>query len=108
MHEATLLPSLFGCTDAKDEFRHYMTCPILWQLAKEALSLRENFFDVGHRLCLTDCNHNRLKLLGYCHLLYHALRKDTGCFDTSGCRRPSNIVQQRASDLVRALKPLIE
>ena len=111
MHEASILPCLFGCSDAKDEYRHYITCPMLRQLAKEALNMRESNCEVGHRLCLTACNLNRLKLLGYCHLLYHSLRKESGCFDSNGDlrpSRPSKIVQQRASDLVRALVSLIE
>ena len=106
MHEANLLPCIFGCTDAKDEFRHYSTCTILWQLAEEALNLREHYFDVGHRLCLTECNSYNLELLGY--LLCHSLRKDGECFDNNGEIRSSQIIQQRASDSFRALLPLIE
>ena len=39
MHEAVRLGCLFGCTDAQDELRHYLTCPILLALAGEPLCL---------------------------------------------------------------------
>ena len=68
MHEAIALPCIFGCIDCFDEYRHYLICPILWQLAREALDLRESSCAVGHRLCLSSVNLNRLKLLGF--LLY--------------------------------------
>ena len=38
MHESVLLPFVFGCFGCRDEFCHYLSCPILWQLAKEALT----------------------------------------------------------------------
>ena len=108
MHETVILPCIFGCIDCRDEFRHYLICPIIWQLAKEALDIREKHFDVGHRLCLSSANLNKLKLLGFCHLLYHSLRKDSDCFDHNGLIRSSVIVQRRASGSFRALIPLIE
>ena len=106
-HESVLLPCVFGCLDCRDEIRHYFTCPILWQLAKEALNLMETSFDVGHRLCLTEGNINRVRLLGYCHILYHHIRKSSECFDADGNVRDSNFVQIFAVSLIRALVPLI-
>ena len=41
MHETIALPCIFGCIDCLDEFRHYLTCLITWQLAREALDIRE-------------------------------------------------------------------
>ena len=108
MHEATALPCIFGCLDCRDEFRHYLICPILWQLAREALDMRETSGAVGHRLCLSSVNLNKLKLLGYCHLLYHTLRKDSDCYDSHGNVRTSVVVQHVASSSSRALLPLIE
>ena len=92
MHESVLLPCVFGCVDSCDEFRHYLTCPVLWQLAKEALNLMETSFEVGHRLCLTGVNINRVRLLGYCHTLYHHIRKHLQCFDIDGNVRDSRFV----------------
>ena len=108
MHEATALPCIFGCLDCRDEFRHYLICPILWQLAREALDMRETSGAVGHRLCLSSVNLNKLKLLGYCHLLYHTLRKDSDCYDSHGNVRSNVVVQNVASSSSRALLPLIE
>ena len=108
MHEALALPCIFGCIDCLDEFRHYLICPILWQLAREALDMRESSCAVGHRMCLSSVNLNRLKLLGFCHLMYHSIRKDSDCFNSDGTIRPSAIVQWRACGSFRALLPLIE
>jgi hypothetical protein len=44
MHELRKWPCVFGCIDCQDEIRHYMQCPVLWQLAREALSISEDFF----------------------------------------------------------------
>lgn len=101
MHESNLLPCIFICVDHLDEFRHYLLCPILWQLAREALNLGEAYFDVGHRLCLTDCDHNRLELFGYCRLLYHAIRKSTECVDSFGHLEDGQFVQSYAVALHR-------
>ena len=108
MHEATPLPCISRCMDAKDEFRHYMTCPILWQPAREALNVQETSFAIEHRLCLVDGNLLKLKLLVNCLSLYHAIRKDTGCIGSKGNVLSSWVVQTRATDLIKAIRPLIE
>jgi len=107
MHESILLPCVFGCLDCVDDFRHYLTCPILWQLAKEGLGLMETSFEIEHRLCLREVNVNRLRLLGYCHSLYHHIRRSPLCFDSDGQVRDSRFIQQFAVESVRAIKPLI-
>ena len=108
MHESVALPCVFGCVDCKDEFRHYLICPILWQLAREALDMRETSFAVGDRLCLTSSNVDKLELLGYCHLLYHSLRKDSECYDRNCLVRSPEVVQRRANGSIRVLIPHIE
>ena len=107
MHESVLLPCVFGCLDCRDEFRHYLVCPILWQLAKEALNLMETSFEIGHRLCLSEVNINRVRLLGYCHSLYHYIRRSPECFEANGNVRDSRFIQSFAASLVRAIRPLI-
>ena len=102
-----LLPCVFGCLDFNDEFRHYLTCPILLQLAKEALNLYETSFEVEHRLCLAEVHVNRVRLLGYCHSLYHHSLRSPECFDADGNVREYGFIQSFASSLIRALKPLI-
>ena len=100
------LVALIG-NDCIDEFRHYLICVVLWQLAREALDIRESSCAVGHRLCLSSVNLNKPKLLGFCHVLYHSLRKDSNCFDSNGTVRSGEIVQRRASGPLRALIPLM-
>ena len=78
MYEAVLWLCVFGCVVSKDELLHYLTCPILWQLAKEASNMQERDLAFQNKLCLTDCSLNRLKLSGYCQTLYHTIRKDAG------------------------------
>ena len=80
---------MFGCVDSCDGFRHYLTCPVLWQLAKEALNLYETSFEVGHRLCFAEVSVNRLRLLGFCHYLFHHIRKSPECFHADGNVRDS-------------------
>ena len=60
MHEQIKWPCIFGCVDSKDEICHYLQCPIIWQLAREALLFSENHFSVGHRLCFIDCSLEKL------------------------------------------------
>ena len=92
MQESIALPCVFGCLDCLDEFRHYLICLILWQLAKEALGLMEPSFAIGHTLCLVEVNINRLRLLGYCHTLYHYIRRSPECFDRDGYVRDSRFI----------------
>ena len=107
MHESVIWPCVFGCIDCEDEILHYVQCPILWQLAREALSLSEDHFSLGHRLCFIDCSVDKLKLLAYCHSLYHAIKNDKDCIDSSGQIKCTQFIQHRSAQLTRALRPLI-
>ena len=44
-------------------FCHYICCPILWQLAREALEIREVSVLIERRLCFIDPYLDTLKLL---------------------------------------------
>ena len=107
MHSIHILPCIFGCPQARDQFRHYLICPILWQLAREALSLSEEYFSIGHRMCLVDCSKDKLRLLAYSHILYHALKNDTDCVNASGIIKDSQYIQQNSSNLIKALRPFV-
>jgi len=107
MHESICLPCVFGCLDCFDEYKHYLICPILWQLAREALSLMETSFEIGHRLCLSEVNINKLRLLGYCHSLYHHIRRSQECYDSDGFVKDSCFIQRFAVESARAILPLI-
>ena len=107
MHESICLPCVFGCLDCLDEFRHYLICPILWQLAREAVSCMETNFEIGHRLCLTIVDNEKLRLLGYCHTLYHHIRRSPECFGSDGLMKDSCFIQRFSVESIRALLPLI-
>ena len=107
MHEPIKWPCIFGCTDCLDEIQHYLFCPILWQLGREALSISEHHFCLGHRLCFIDCSLDKLRLLAYVHLLYHALKNDRECVQCNGQIKSSFLVQKKSSNLVKSLRPLV-
>jgi len=107
MHEGIIWPCIFGCIDCKDEICHYLLCPVLWQLAREALLISEDYFSIGHRLCLIDGSHDKLRLLAYTHTLYHSLKNDTECRDSNGLIKDSQFIQQRSSHLVKAIRPFV-
>ena len=68
----------FCCLDSRDEFNHYMICPILWQLVREQIG-PVDIISVGDRLCLSAaCPPSRqlLRQLALAHLTYHSCRKD--------------------------------
>ena len=78
MHDGPPWPCIFGCLDARDEFNHYMLCPILWQLVREQIG-PVDIISVGDRLCLSAaCPPSRqlLRQLALAHLTYHSCRKD--------------------------------
>ena len=80
----------------------------LWQLAREALHLSEDHFSVGHRLCFIDCSLEKLKLLAYCHSLYHTIKNDKACIFTDGNIKSPRSIQHHSSCLARALRALVE
>ena len=107
MPEPINWPCIFGCIDCADEIRHCVQCPILWQLAREALSISEQHFSIEHRLCFVECSLDKLRLLAYSHLLYHALNNDRECIQCIGQIKCPRFVQQKGSNLSRALRPLV-
>ena len=107
MPELIKWPCVFGCLDCSDEIRLYMQCPVLWQLAREALSISEQYFSLGHRLCFIDCSVDKLRLMAYAHLLYHAIRNDSNCVQSNRLMKSPQLVQQKSTNLVKALRPLV-
>ena len=105
-HDSTL-PCVFGCVDCTDEITHYLICPVLWSFAREALNLHETTIFVGERLCFLNPSFDKLSLLTFCHILYHAVCNDAGCFSPSGALQAPEIVQDRAFQLSRNVKHLV-
>ena len=67
----------------------------------------ETSFEVGHRLCPSKVDVNRVRLLGYCQTLYHNIRRSPVCFDSDGNVRDSRFIQKFAVESERAIKSLI-
>ena len=61
MHENYRRPCILGCRDARDEFHHYLLCPVLWQLAREQIG-PEEAFSREERLCLQCPSRHKLRL----------------------------------------------
>jgi len=100
------LPCIFGC-DAKDEIRHYLACPILWQFPREFLDCPEVSVNVQERLCLVNPTGDKIRTLAFVHALYHACKNDPFCFLPDGQVRTSCIVQRRAAELSRNIKHMV-
>ena len=101
------LARIFGCADAKDEFSHYLVCPILWQFAREFIIAEEPSLSIESRLCLVEPNIDKLRALAFVYSLYHACKNDPGCSSDDGSLLRPDIVQIRASELARAVRHLV-
>ena len=97
MHQDIVWPGIFGC-EACDEVKHYLECPILWQFARETLHLQEYSILIGERLCLINPSIPKLKLLAFCHTLYHACKNDKECVQSDGGIQPSLVIYTEQSD----------
>jgi hypothetical protein len=89
-------PCIFGCEGVRDELCHYLQCPILWQLALEAIRIHEVSIMILSRICVSEPSIDKLKLLAFCHALYHCCAKDTQCIREDGMPYAPLIVQSRA------------
>ena len=92
-------PCIFGCEGERDEMCHYLQCPILWQLASEALCQSDSSICILNKIGLLDPSSAKLKRLAFCHALYHSCVNDPHCIKENGMPFPSLIVQARASEL---------
>ena len=84
---------IFGCADSRDEVVHYLSCPMLWDFAREALKIQEDSIFIGSRLCLVEPSMAKLKLIAFVHSLYHALENDPNCMGQDGLPVSSNLMQ---------------
>ncbi len=97
---------VFGCIDCDDEIRHYFVCRVLWQFARETLHIREQSGLLEERLCIVSPSIDKLRLLAFCHCLYHAVRNDDVCI-VNGTLASPQIVQYRALALARHARFLV-
>ena len=70
MNESVKMNCLFGCTDARDELRHYVECSPLWQIAGEIMQVQSPL-DLRERLCLLNPSVDRCVMLALCFQGYH-------------------------------------
>jgi len=76
MHELYKWPCIFGCNDSRDEFNHYLLCPVLWQLVREQIGTEEALTR-EERLCLQRPSRQKLRHLALCHFTYHSCKNDS-------------------------------
>jgi len=105
MHEDLKWPCIFGCLDAQDNFRHYVVCPVLWNLAGLIFD-NEGSIAIEERLCLVSPSVIKLQRLALAHSIYHACKNDTNC-TVHGIPASPLIVQSRGAQFTKALKHLI-
>ena len=106
LHLDPLLPCIFGCED-RDEIKHYIVCPVLWQLCRENLAYTEDSISIVSRLCIAEPTIDKLRALSFCHSLYHACVNDSMCNSCVGIPESGPILQQGACDIARYVKHLV-
>ena len=107
MHEAITWPCIFGCTGDTDAIRHYMECPVLWQLAREFVDFHEEAVGMAHRMCFVQPALDKLQALAFVCLLYHTMKNDCSCKDCHGYILPGRVIQHKASQVARHLIHLV-
>ena len=107
MHDFVKWPCIFGCEGERDEFRHYLVCPVLWQFAREFLQIEETSIFIGERLGFVQPSLDKLRALAFVHSLYHACKNDSVCVKQNGDIQPAHIVQTRASEISRSVRHLV-
>ena len=103
MHEDVLAPCVYGCSDCKDTFCHYLECPVLWQLAREVLPEEESSRPV-FRLALVAPSARSLDLLAVAFNICHDTKNNHAVCDHELDYSVPNFVQHRAAAVGRALR----
>ena len=98
MHEDRQLQCLFGCQDCKDTLRHYLYCPVIWQIAREVCPFEESS-SLAVRLGMTSPSKQALNRLAIVFGIYHSVKNDH--FNSIGVYNCT--VQSRAVGFVRAV-----
>ena len=101
LHTGVARGCVFGCIDSNDTICHYLQCPILWSLACAAMHASEESFFVVSRLGFVEPSACKLRLLAFCHALYHAVINDPACIVANGRPACSRVVQNRAFECCR-------
>ena len=102
MHESVIRGCLFGCSDCVDNINHYLQCSPLWQIACQALNIRDPF-SFSERLCLVAPTPDNAQLLALVFLLYHSAHQQARACD-DGVRPNPLAVQRNAVEAARGLR----
>ena len=78
MHDEERWPCIFGCPDCKDELKHYLICPILWQFPLPIVGMISSI-SIGERLCIVRPSALKLRALAITFFVYHSCRNDNLC-----------------------------
>ena len=102
MHETVIRGCLFGCSDCVDNINHYMQCSPLWQIACQALDIRDPF-SFSERLCLVAPTPDNAQLLALVFLVYHSAHQQARSCDDD-VRPDPRSVQRNAVEAARGLR----
>ena len=105
MHEETLWPCLFGCSEC-DTIGHYLVCPVLRQLAREQIPDEDSVLEI-ECLCFIAPSIVKLQRIAVCHYFYHACKNDPLCIDSNSLLAPPLHVQMRAFGVARFAKTIV-
>jgi len=93
-HDSPLLPCVFGCSDAQDTLKHYLTCDSVWPIVCSACGASTPVlsFPPEKRACLVDPSSADIARWVVVFNVYHSMRNingaeihaavDSGVFDT--------------------------
>ena len=81
----------------RDVVTHYFVCSILWQIARETLSIQEMSSLVEKSRCILQPNFNILLLPAFVHTLHHCNISDIGAVIPGVGPLCPNVAQVRAT-----------
>ena len=76
-HEVVLHTCLLGCPGEKDELLHYVNCPHIWNVARNAFP-HLKFDSTLDRLCIEDPCTESLRVLAATFPSYHSIKPRDG------------------------------
>ena len=102
MHERIIRGCLFCCCDSFDNINHYIQCSPLWQIASQALEVRDPF-SFEERLCLVSPSPGNAQLLSLVFLFYQSAHSQARASGDDVIPSP-RVAQRNAVQAARALR----
>ena len=100
MHERIIRNYLLGCNGCADNINHYLQCSPLWQIAGQALEVRDPF-SFSRRLCIDSPTPGNAQLLSLVFPLYHSAHNMYKGDDVSSMPRAVQINLVQAATALR-------